>query len=440
MRFSSRTAAAALAATLPLAFAQTSTDCDPTKKSCPADTGLNSGAYSANFVSDSTANASWSAAAYTTVKWSGSQGAEFTINKAGQAPTVQTDFYIFFGRIDVKMKAAPGQGIVSSIVLESDDLDEIDWEFLGGNTAQVETNFFGKGNTTAYDRAIYYSVESPQTEFHTYTVDWNSDRLEFLIDGALVRTLAYTDPLTVGGTNYPQTPMRLKLGNWCGGCAGEPAGTVTWAGGKTSFDNAPYTMIVQSVDIQNYNPADSYEYGDESGSWESIKIIKNGQSSNPSGSGTSVAATASATGTGSGSPASANATIAAAPTSSASVAAVDGQTVAAVSTTLTGSAYATNTASVSAQNPTGTMATSVVSATTEVPASSPTSGSSGSGAGVGSGSSGSGSGSNGTVAGGASASSSSGAASQTGTSSASANSVMTAGSLLSVVALGFLML
>lgn len=26
------------------------------------------------------------------------------------------------------MKAAPGQGIVSSIVLESDDLDEIDWE------------------------------------------------------------------------------------------------------------------------------------------------------------------------------------------------------------------------------------------------------------------------------------------------------------------------
>lgn len=40
------------------------------------------------------------------------------------------------------MKAASGQGIVSSIVLESDDLDEIDWEFLGGDTTQVQSNFY----------------------------------------------------------------------------------------------------------------------------------------------------------------------------------------------------------------------------------------------------------------------------------------------------------
>lgn len=281
MRFS-KSSAAALAISLPLAIAQTSTDCNPTEKTCPKDIGLNNGAFTSDFTAGESAFASWSAADGTTMKF-GDQGAEFSISESGQAPTVQTDFYIFFGRVDVKMRASTGTGIVSSIVFESDDLDEIDWEFLGGNTAQVETNFFGKGNTSSYDRAVYYPVSTPQTESHTYTVDWNSDRIEWIIDGKTVRTLTRNDPLTVGGTQYPQTPMRLKLGSWCGGCKGEPDGTVQWAGGATTFNEAPYVMYVESVNIQNYNPADSYEYSDKSGSWQSIKLVKDGSSSNPSG-------------------------------------------------------------------------------------------------------------------------------------------------------------
>ena len=140
------------------------------------------------------------------------------------------------------MKAAKGQGIVSSIVFESDDLDEIDWEFVGTDTTHVQSNFFGKGNTTSYNRVEYIEVDSPQDTFHTYSVDWNSDRINWIIDGSTVRTLTFDNDLTVGGKNYPQTPMRVKLGNWCGGCKGMPKGTVTWAGGPTTFDDAPYTM------------------------------------------------------------------------------------------------------------------------------------------------------------------------------------------------------
>jgi len=44
-----------------------------------------------------------------------------------QAPTINTTNYLFFGRVDVVMKAATGGGIVTSIVLQSDDQDEIDW-------------------------------------------------------------------------------------------------------------------------------------------------------------------------------------------------------------------------------------------------------------------------------------------------------------------------
>lgn len=56
-----------------------------------------------------------------------SQGAEFKIAAQGDAPTIASDFYIFFGHVDVKMKAANGTGIISTWIMESDDLDEIDW-------------------------------------------------------------------------------------------------------------------------------------------------------------------------------------------------------------------------------------------------------------------------------------------------------------------------
>ncbi|KAK4999148.1 hypothetical protein LTR66_001752 [Elasticomyces elasticus] len=316
-------ALASAALTLPNATAQTSTDCNPTERVCPADTGLDSTTYTADFTSGPSANASWSAAAYTTINY-GSHGAEFTISKSGQAPTIQTDFYIFFGRVEVKMKAATGTGIVSSIVLESDDLDEIDWEFLGGNTAQAETNYFGKGNTTTYDRAIYYPVSAPQATFHTYTVDWTSSRLVFYIDGTAVRTLNYAD--ANGGATYPQTPMRLKLGNWAGGAAGQPAGTVAWAGGQTDFSKSPFTI---------------YEYTDMTGSYKSIKVVKGMSASNTTG--TAIAGSGSSTGT---------LVVAysnvAAPTSSLSVAPIK-QTAAAVSITLTGSEGPSATESVSTE-------------------------------------------------------------------------------------------
>jgi hypothetical protein len=80
------------------------------------------------FASDFTKaeNTSWVASTGTSLTW-GSNGAEFIIKTKDDAPTITSDFYIFFGYVEVKMKAANGIGIVSSIVLESDDLDEIDW-------------------------------------------------------------------------------------------------------------------------------------------------------------------------------------------------------------------------------------------------------------------------------------------------------------------------
>lgn len=206
------TAVVALAVTAPVAFAQTSTDCNPTKKSCPNDPGLSAGSFDSDFATGTRADkAPWRGADHTVLHYS-SDGAEFTIRNKNDAPTISTDFYVFGARVDVTMRAAPGQGIVSSIVLESDDLDEIDWEFLGGNKHQVQSNFFGKGNTSSYDRAQTHPVPDCQDTFHMYSISWNHAQIEFMIDGAIIRTVPYDSGSTVSGQNYPQTPMRLKVG------------------------------------------------------------------------------------------------------------------------------------------------------------------------------------------------------------------------------------
>ncbi|RYF42162.1 MAG: glycosyl hydrolase family protein, partial [Cytophagaceae bacterium] len=48
--------------------------------------------------------------------------------------------YIFFGRVSFHIRAAPGTGIVSSAILQSDDLDEVDWEWIGGSSAKTQSN------------------------------------------------------------------------------------------------------------------------------------------------------------------------------------------------------------------------------------------------------------------------------------------------------------
>lgn len=134
---------AILSALLSSSTAQLSTKCNPTVNgksglcklargtsltpsiaTCPTDVGLTDSPFSTDFTKGTAAN--WTAAIGTNLVY-GTNGAEFIIKAETDAPTLTTDFYIFFGYVEVKMRAANGTGIVSSIVLASDDLDEIDW-------------------------------------------------------------------------------------------------------------------------------------------------------------------------------------------------------------------------------------------------------------------------------------------------------------------------
>ena len=187
--------------------AQTYTSCNPLNTGCPTDPALGK-AVLYDFTKGSSSDWSLSTNAFPTFD---SSGAEFTIAKKLDSPTMTSNFYIMFGHYDVVLKAAPGVGVISSLVLQSDDLDEIDFEWLGAEPQHVQSNYFGKGNTTVYDRGGNHNNPGNQDGFHTYSVDWTADQITWSIDGQVVRVLT---PQTADYNQYPQTPMRMKVGTW----------------------------------------------------------------------------------------------------------------------------------------------------------------------------------------------------------------------------------
>jgi beta-glucanase (GH16 family) len=136
-------------------------------------------------------------------------------------------------------------------------------------------------------------VTNPTGQLHTYSIDWSKDRVQWLIDGAVIRTLTYAE--AKGGSTYPQTPMQIKFGTWVAGRKDAPKGTVDWAGGYANFANAPFDAYYKDIKIVDYaggvTGARQYIYSDRSGTWQSIKVDTEG-GSDPAQSSSSSSATA----------------------------------------------------------------------------------------------------------------------------------------------------
>lgn len=121
--------------------------CNPLNTKCPPNVGLANSTYAIDFTQQTSIPPDWTLSNYASIKF-GAKGAEFTVAKRFDSPQLWTNFYIHYGRTEVVAQVAPGTGIVSSAVLMSDDLDEIDWEWSGNNfgdtVSKGQNNYYGK--------------------------------------------------------------------------------------------------------------------------------------------------------------------------------------------------------------------------------------------------------------------------------------------------------
>lgn len=246
--------------------AQTYTSCNPLSEQCDPVPAL-----STLLITDFTQGSSQRYDPYLTsdqVFYSKDKGVEFQIASKGDAPTVESDFFIMFGRVELEAQAAEGVGVVSSMVLISDDLDEIDIEWVGGDYTTVQSNYFSKGDTSTYDRGAFHLLKDPQKKFHKYAIDWTKDRVKWFVDGQEVRQLS-----NKGDGYYPQSPMQLRFGAWAGGDEDNSEGTIEWAGGVTDYNQGPFSFYVRKMTVFDYSTGREYKYGDKTGSWMSVQAV-----------------------------------------------------------------------------------------------------------------------------------------------------------------------
>jgi beta-glucanase (GH16 family) len=139
-----------------------------------------------------------------------------------------------YGRVTAKMKVPPVPGIVTTFItmgpwlpdsglgnapVDKQGGDEIDFEFLGKNPNQVETNIFYRGVKELSARGGAHAVQD-YTQFHTYTIDWKRETIQFLIDNQVVRTYTKSGPeadskyLDKSKRYFPDRAQKVAFSLW----------------------------------------------------------------------------------------------------------------------------------------------------------------------------------------------------------------------------------
>lgn len=115
-----------------------------------------------------------------------------------------------YGRVTFEVAAPKVAGIVTAAILigtsfipvsnktqydAADEHDEIDVELLGGDANHWQTNIYAP---SPKDKQPLWGVFGDIEDFpsgsnivktHNYTIDWNSERITWEVDGSAVRTI-----------------------------------------------------------------------------------------------------------------------------------------------------------------------------------------------------------------------------------------------------------
>jgi beta-glucanase (GH16 family) len=128
----------------------------------------------------------------------------------------KTAYDFQYGKIEFRMKAAKGGGILSTYYLWKDQsgLSTVSWE-------EVDVEIFGKNNATTWQTNIITGLDeleyseqvhsedfSLADDFHTYTLEWTPDYISWSIDDKEVRK-------TIGAPATDiSSPSGIRLNLW----------------------------------------------------------------------------------------------------------------------------------------------------------------------------------------------------------------------------------
>ncbi|KAI8341731.1 concanavalin A-like lectin/glucanase domain-containing protein [Chlamydoabsidia padenii] len=162
-------------------------------------------------------------------------------DKSAVGATFASDFYMLYGRVSATIKSSRVSGAITSFILLSDSGDEIDFEFFGGDSNHLQTNYYYGAEKVFVVNGVHHTIDglNVMDEYHTYTIDWSPDRIQWLVDDYVIRVKEKSEACQHGGVcKYPSTPARIQYGLWDGSF---DAGTAEWARGPIMWDKVTET-------------------------------------------------------------------------------------------------------------------------------------------------------------------------------------------------------
>ncbi|KAJ2848630.1 putative glycosidase CRH2 [Coemansia brasiliensis] len=174
-------------------------------------------------------------------------------NNKGFGATAKASSTIHYGRVTARIKTASvATGVVTSFIIINEQTgDEIDFEWVGKDPAQVQTNYYYQKELD-YTKMTAYSMADTSAEYHDYTIDWSEDRIVWLVDNQPIRELKRQDTFDPQSNvyKYPTSESRVSFGIWDGGNSGAQ-GTQEWSGYPTPWTpSTVYQAFVDSVTIE----------------------------------------------------------------------------------------------------------------------------------------------------------------------------------------------
>lgn len=109
-------------------------------------------------------------------------------------------------------------------------------------------------------------------DWHTYEIDWTPEKVDWIVDGSVQRTLKKSDTYNETSKQYqfPQTPSRLQMSLWPAGQASNAQGTIDWAGGAIDWNSEDIKNVgydyatIGEVSVKCYEPpSDAKNNGDK---------------------------------------------------------------------------------------------------------------------------------------------------------------------------------
>ena len=136
------------------------------------------------------------------------------------AGEVRTQRAFVYGRLQARLRAATGSGLVSGLFLYTGKTfghphDEIDVEILGQDPSTAVLGYFKAGKQAGVAKvALGFDASA---DYHTYAIDWLPDRIRWWVDGKLVHEVSGAPE------QLPSHPSRVYVNlwrcadsNWCG--------------------------------------------------------------------------------------------------------------------------------------------------------------------------------------------------------------------------------